>query len=430
MENNQEHILLFQPPAIMQTIQQNKKTIVKKKISLYIHIPFCEKKCFFCSIVTCQKFTDEYIDNYVKVLEKEIFEFRDLFTGNTVECIHIGGGTPSLLKLEQIERIFKALDTCIPEFNDIEIVFEGEASSLTDDKIDFLSAANGKRIAINLGVQTFDNEVYRKINRWSTPDFVMDRLRRAGSKNFKSIGIDIMCNLPYSTLDTTIADIDLSIDLNINHISLYPLRVEPDSIFHDYQPKYEQAFLNDASQYELYSAAAAYLRSKGYDHYSIFHFSNMKEETYLYSRNQMYGKEWLGLGVAAYSYLNSAVFANIRDVDAYIEGGMSGNSLMLLQEGTNYIDDIIRQLVFSLRITTLTNQYYIDKYGTAVYRLFFAPLINHLAAQGFIQYNGDTFRLSDKGIVNFPKIESDLLNSYGQIIFESINSQGNAIVQA
>ena len=158
MDNNQEFTLLFQPPARMRVIEKEKDNFMKKRVSLYIHIPFCEKKCFFCSIVTCQKFNDGYIEDYVKVLINEIYEYREYFTKNKIDAVHIGGGTPSLIKLEQIQRVFLAMAECIPNFSELEVVFESEASSLSDEKMDFL-AQSGK-VALNMGVQTFDSESF------------------------------------------------------------------------------------------------------------------------------------------------------------------------------------------------------------------------------------------------------------------------------
>lgn len=411
MEENQEFTLLFQPPTSMQKVEEQKGIFLRKTISLYIHIPFCEKKCFFCSIVTCQKYNDEYIENYVQVLIQEIYSYREYFRINKVDGIHIGGGTPSLIKLEQIERIFKALRDCVEGFDDLEVAFEGEASTYDDEKIDFLAETG--QVAINLGVQTFDGEIFRKINRWSRPELIIDRIEYMAKKNFRAIGIDVMCNLPYGTLETSIADIDMARKLNVNHIALYPLRIEPDSIFYEYHSKYEAAFINEEKQLANYTYVAEYLRNKGYDHYNVFHFSNQKEPTFIYARNQMYGGEWLGLGVAAYSYYNSSVFANTRDVDEYVK---YGDKRMWFQDENNAMMDIFRQFVFSLRQTRIKREWYYDKFGEPTYHMFFAPIIAYLKKDGFIDDDGKTFQLSDRGIVNFPNIESDILDNYEKII--------------
>lgn len=414
MENTKEFTLLFQPPAVMQMANEAKDAFLKKTVSLYIHIPFCEKKCFFCSIVTCQKFSDDYIESYVKVLEKEIRHYQSHFQSNTIGSIHIGGGTPSLLNENQVERLFNTLRSCVPGFENIEVVFEAEASSLSDEKIDIL--AQGGQVAINLGVQTFDPVVIRKINRWSSPERIIDRLTRVGQKNFRSVGIDIMCNLPYSDISITLADIDKAKELNVHHVSLYPLRVEPDSVFHDYYPKYGDSFLDDTTQSRIYRDAAEYLRNKGYDHYSIFHFSNKAEETYLYSRNQMYGGQWIGMGVAAYSYFNNSVFANTRDLDEYISSGNDNFSRLWVQDENNTQKDIIRQFVFSLRITRISYDFYRQKYGEAIFKLMFRPLIRYLVKEELADEWENGFQLSDKGILNFPKIESDILENFEKII--------------
>ena len=414
MENAQNHILLFQPPTQVRTIQGHKYGFLKKKISLYIHIPFCEKKCFFCSIVTCQKYTEEYINQYVDVLTKEISDLREHFICNEVECIHIGGGTPSVLNVHQIGRIFDTLKSNIRNFDSLEVIFEAETSSLSDEKIDYLSDLGN--VLINLGVQTFDPTGIRKNNRWSSQEDVIGRIRQIASRNFKSVGIDIMCNLPFTTLETTLSDIDIAVGLNVNHVSLYPLRVEPDSIFYNANHKYNEFIISEETQLENYSSAARYLRLKGYNHYSIFHFSNQEEETYLYSRNQMYGKEWLGLGVAAYSYYNNEVFANSRNLDDYIAGGMQEDKAYWLHEEQDVTKNIIRQFVFSLRIMKVTRAYYIQKYGETIFNLLFTPLINYLKEHRYINEVNDSFYLSDLGIVEFPNIEVKILDEYQKMI--------------
>ncbi|MGD2089807.1 MAG: radical SAM protein [Candidatus Aminicenantes bacterium] len=413
MKNNQEFTLLFQPPISMHIIEEQKNSFLRKHISIYIHIPFCEEKCFYCSIETCQEYTDDDIDNYVSGLEKEIIYYQDYFKINKIDCIHFGGGTPSLLKEEQIERLFKALEACIPDFDQVEIVFECHPLSLSNSKIDYLSQTG--RVSINLGVQTFHDKILKIINRCSSEQ-IYNCLSQISKKKFRTVGIDLICNLPYSDPGTTISDIDMAIHLNINHLALYPLRIEPNSIFYDYYSRYREGFVRKDKQIIILSNAAEYLRNKGYDHYSIYYFSNQKETTYLYSRNQMYGGEWIGLGVGAYSSYNGYVFANTNDISEYIKLCNLKHSCVKFQEEYNAIKNIIWEFVFSLRIRNISKQYYLEKYDEVIYKMLFSPILKYLLKNDYMNETSSGFQLAERGIINLANIENDILDNYEKII--------------
>jgi oxygen-independent coproporphyrinogen-3 oxidase len=217
-------------------------------------------------------------------------------------------------------------------------------------------------------------------------------------------------------LDITLADIDTAIAFDVNHLSLYPLRIEPNSVFYDRPSKFADAFIDENSQVAIYSQAAEYLRSRGYEHYSIFHFSNQPEATYLDGRNQIYGGEWIGVGVAAYSSYNGFLFANTKDIREYIRHGHEDQWHSRVEQKSDALKRIVWEFIFSLRSTRITHEYYVRKYGRLVYDICLMPIFRYLSQSGYVEDTGSGYRLTEGGIVNLPYIEHDVLANYEKIM--------------
>lgn len=410
----EDNSLLFQPPVKLERHGSSGIDFLTKKISVYVHIPYCERKCGFCSIETCMKFSDQDINDYVDAMVKEILYYQDHLRANKVECIHFGGGTPSLLNEKQLSDIFNALSKCIKDFDNVEIVFESNPLSLSDDKIDYL--AQHPNMLINLGIQTFDDKLLKLTNRGSSYKLIYNRLNRIKSKKLRSIGIDLICNLPFSDEKTTLKDIDEAVSLGINHMALYPLRLEQDSIFFSNYEKYMQGMKDDELQLSTFTNAKAYLRSKGYDHYSIYHFDNQMENSYLYGRNQMYGGEWIGLGAGAYSSYNGCTFTNSSNISEYIRLCNQEKSCIAYKQMQNPLRTLVWEFLFSLRITKIKEMYYKEKYGEVIYNEYILKLINHLKAKGYLESTHDFFSLTQVGVINLGAVEKEILGSYEKLL--------------
>lgn len=220
--------LSFQPISLNENTIDKRINPIKRHIALYVHIPFCEKKCFYCSIYTKQNINIDFFDEYIAALRSELISIglKDL---HSVRCVHIGGGTPSILNIEQLKKFIAILKENIPNFDSIEKVFEANTHSMTYEKIDLL--ASFKNFTLNFGIQTFDDTIIKEINRQSSSKEIINTLRYAVNKGFRSIGIDLIAGLPKSNLKTCLNDIEIVTNLNIDHIALYPLRIEPHTVF-------------------------------------------------------------------------------------------------------------------------------------------------------------------------------------------------------
>lgn len=406
--NESSPILSFQPFSQIQTTLTDSLDY-KQSLSIYVHIPYCRMRCFFCSINTCQVFSDGDLEKYVQAVIREIHSYNHIFNSSIVRCIHFGGGTPSVMTEQQLDCIFNAFRKCIEDYNDIEIVFEAHPLSLTVPKLELLSSYGN--VSVNLGVQTFDTQILHKINRGYDYQSIHDFLDHVTKMNFRGLGIDLICNLPGSNLNTTIQDINTAHRLGIKHLALYPLRVEHNCIFFEQYKKYEADFLEKSEQAYILGEGHHRLNVLGYNHYSIYHFEIGDSNNYIYARDQILGKNWIGLGAGAFGFYNNRTLVNDDNLDSYIQKSIEGISSIKQCETLNTIETIKREFAYSLRSRLLTKAYYTKKYGCAIFE-FFDSIWADLIRQGYASDLGDSYNLTVAGILDLAKIQERIRNDY------------------
>ncbi len=222
------------PMLFIPSVEQTAMKTLKKEYALYIHIPYCEKKCHFCSIPVT-RFTDEMVlDRYVDALLYELKYKEEFLKKNTLIGIHIGGGTPSVLSVLQIKRLFDFITEMFGKELP-EVVFEANPASLTKEKIDVLSQYYN--VTLNLGVQTFNSQRLQEINRMNDVEAIKECLRYAMQKENLHVGIDLIVGLPNSKIIDFDNDIKIVRELGIKNIFIYSYRLEEKSFFYNYFDK-------------------------------------------------------------------------------------------------------------------------------------------------------------------------------------------------
>ena len=219
-------------------------------MSIYIHIPFCTNICSYCDFCKILK-NKQWIDKYLIALEKEI---KENYKKEKVNTVYIGGGTPSILSLKQLEKLFNILKI----FNidkDAEITFETNTEDLSIEKINLLKQ-NVNRLSI--GVQTFDKETLKTLNR----KLDIDNLKLA-LKNFKNVNIDLMYGFQNQSIENLKKDLEKIIKLNPTHISTYTLIIEPHTKL--YIDRYKP--LNDDKERQMYDLIRKTLKENKYVHF-------------------------------------------------------------------------------------------------------------------------------------------------------------------
>lgn len=272
--------------------------------NVYIHIPFCQSKCNYCSFVSTPAI--EYKEEYLKSLMSEIkFHYKY----EQLDTLYFGGGTPSLLKLDEIEELMLFFNIN----KNTEITFEINPEGITKDYLICLNHLDVNRLSI--GAQTFNDKILNELGRrHSSPDIehVVDMAKKA---LFKNISIDLMYGLPSQTLDDFKFDIKKALELDVNHISLYGLKIEKHCKFHSNKP---ENLPDDDMQAEMYRYAVEELTKNGFEHYEISNFAKKGFES-KHNLNYWNNNEYYGFGAAAHGYTNNVRYANLKEILKYID---------------------------------------------------------------------------------------------------------------
>ncbi len=278
---------------------------------IYIHIPFCSKRCSYCDfyLITNLNVLDKFLSN----LKKEISLSGESYKNNQFDTIFFGGGTPSVLSNNQIEEIINCLHKYFSISSETEISMEANPEDFLEKKVGDYRSAGVNRLS--LGVQSFVDSELKFLTRQHTSDQAEQVIKDA-SKYFDNINLDIIYSLPSQSK----SDLDLSltkaIELGVKHISAYTLTYEEKTVLYKSLQKNLIKKNPDSLEAELYSFVSEKLISNGYNHYEV---SNFAKENYRCRHNLKYWEydNYLGFGPSAHSFFNNTRWNNFRDIVRY-----------------------------------------------------------------------------------------------------------------
>lgn len=272
----------------------------------YIHIPFCNSKCFYCAFVSTCNIKLEL--GYLIALLKEI---DTNYQGNPLKTLYFGGGTPSILPIEHVRKIFNKF-----YFEDNpEITFELNPENASLDYLTSLKEVGINRLSI--GIQTFNDNILKLIGRRHSSEQAKTAIKLAQNAGFKNISLDFIYGLPEQTLQDFENDLEIAKNLNIQHISLYGLKIEDNSVFGKKTP---QNLPDDDLQADMYLKAIETL--KEFEHYEISNFAIKGFES-KHNLNYWNNNHYYGFGCGAHGYENSMRYANCFEIHKYIENPLT-----------------------------------------------------------------------------------------------------------
>lgn len=290
----------------------------KKELGIYIHIPYCKQKCYYCDFISYTN--SSLVEKYVKALIQELEKY-DLNTFN-VTTIYIGGGTPSYIKSEYIVKILNFIKQKLlksnnqTKFEDIEITLEANPGTVDRKKLEDYRNCGINRLSI--GLQTTNNVLLKKIGRIHTYEEFLETYKLATNIGFKNINVDLMLGLPNQTINDLKNSLNDIIKLNPNHISVYSLIIEEGTKINDMLTKGELELPNEEIERQMYWYVKNKLELNGYNHYEISNFAKKGQES-RHNINCWKQKEYIGIGVAGHSYLDGIRYSNCLKVEDYIE---------------------------------------------------------------------------------------------------------------
>lgn len=300
----------------------------QKALELYIHIPFCVKKCNYCDFLSVPAGADvrrSYVDSLLEEIRRQGIFCRN----DQVLSVFIGGGTPSLLAGVQILEIMEAVWESFPLKKDAEITLECNPGTLTGEKLSFYRSAGVNRLS--LGLQSVDDRQLHRLGRIHTYKDFLESFDLARKKGFSNINVDLMSALPGQTPVDWAYTLKKVTELQPEHISAYSLIVEEGTPFYEQYGEDELrrergepplVLPTEEDEREMYGMTREILESRGYFRYEISNYALPGREC---RHNIGYWTltPYLGLGLGSSSFLENVRFSNTKDLDAYLSGGFA-----------------------------------------------------------------------------------------------------------
>ncbi|MFC1867333.1 radical SAM family heme chaperone HemW [Thermodesulfobacteriota bacterium] len=287
---------------------------------LYIHIPFCKTKCPYCGFYSIAD--PSLISRWLKALKKEVLHYRDRF--DVFNSLYLGGGTPTLLRLSDLETLLDCLHSHFNFTKDTEITIEANPGDMTGEMINGLKSLGFNRI--NLGVQSFDNRQLMFLGRRHTADEAEQALTLLRSSGFDNIGMDLIYGLKDQPLKEWMQTLKKAILFKPEHLSCYQLSIEKKTPFWKMREKGIIKHLSEEKERDLFLATSGFLENNGYLHYEISNFARGKEFCSRHNRKYWGHVPYLGLGPSAHSFRNSSRWWNYSSVRRYCEVLERGNA--------------------------------------------------------------------------------------------------------
>jgi oxygen-independent coproporphyrinogen-3 oxidase len=297
--------------------------MASRPISLYIHVPFCPSKCYYCSFLSFSA-SNDIRKQYVQALLHEIEKKKDMLQEYQVQTLYGGGGCPTLVTIADWKKIMDTLRSIVSFSSHLEWTMEVNPATVDEAYLVSLSKMGVNRLSF--GIQSFDPQVRLLSGRKGNIEDADHLISRAVAMGFQTIGIDLIMGLPGQTFEIFREDLSRALSFSPQHLSLYFLSIEPGTVFH--RQNKTLSFPSEQNMILLYQYACSYLRRMGYRHYEV---SNWAQQGSMCRHNMNYWEqgEYIGLGLGAHSFLNGKRFHNTAHMQRYLAGDHRGSSRSL-----------------------------------------------------------------------------------------------------
>ena len=365
-----------------------------KKLGLYIHIPFCKRKCHYCDFVSFSG-KQELIEQYINSLKKEIINYKINKEDYLINTIYFGGGTPSYIESKYIIDILQELKLKFNISKDVEITIEVNPGIVDEQKLnDYYNSGINR---ISFGLQSTKSELLKLVGRIHSYSSFLESYNLARKIGFKNINVDLMIGLPVQTLEDVGKDLERITELKPEHISVYSLIVEEGTIIEERISNKELYIPSEELERKMYWEVKKELEKQGYVHYEISNFAKPEYESKhnLSCWNQ---EEYIGFGLAAHSYIDNKRYSNTENIEKYIVGVDDPVRLQTIHETQSQEDKMKEYMLLGLRkidgvkISDFKNKF-VDN---PIY--LYRESLNKLVTQELIEIDIDSIKLTNKGI--------------------------------
>lgn len=372
----------------------NNEMELRMELGVYVHIPFCIKKCSYCDFVSYPNKYEKQ-EEYVKKLIEEVQANQELLQNNKITTIYFGGGTPSSIKPELIQKNLEAIFKFgkIEDISNIEITIEVNPGTVTKDNLQMYKNCGINRLSI--GLQSGKDVLLKNIGRIHNFEQFLNTYNWAVEVGFENINVDLMLGLPEQTISDLKESLEkvTNLEPEPNHISVYSLIVEEATEIEKKISKGELVLPDEEEERNQYHYMKNFLELKGYKHYEISNFAKAGFES-KHNLNCWEQKQYIGFGVAAHSYIDKIRYSNTCDLEEYLKESFSK---IIAEEQTT--DDMKKEyMLLGLRkLEGISINKFKEKFTENPIYLFRKEL-EKLVKEDLIEIDLDNIKLTNKGL--------------------------------
>lgn len=328
---------------------------------IYVHIPFCEKKCAYCDFVSYSNRRDQ-VDGYLGLVEQEMAAAGELCKNEIFTSLFVGGGTPTYLDAAALSRLLAGIRRhfCLAENS--EVTVEANPGTVDGRKLEALRKGGVNRLSF--GVQSADDALLAAIGRIHTWQEFVESYGMAREAGFDNLSLDLMFGLPGQRVDGFLETLERAAGLRPEHISAYSLKVEEGTPLFDWVQRGRMQLPDEDEERAMYHKGTAFLKKMGYAQYEL---SNYARPGFVSRHNLIYWRRepYIGLGVAAHSFFGGARFANPSDFAGYERAVSSGSWAWLQGERVEGAEALFEAVMLGLRLNEgLDERAFEARYGT------------------------------------------------------------------
>ena len=364
-----------------------------RPLGLYLHLPFCRRKCLYCDFCSFADRDEATMDAYVTRLCAELTEKAPLAASHTVDTVYFGGGTPTLFSPRHFALLLETIRTHYTLADDAEITVECNPATADEPKLRGLRALGVNRLSI--GAQSAVDAELRALGRIHSWGETQETFRAARAAGFDNVSLDVMFGIPHQTLDSFSHTLDQILSLDPEHISAYSLIVEPDTPF--FEAGDRLTLPDEDTVCDMSAQLLSRLREAGYERYEISNFAKQGRAS---RHNLHYWNmgDYLGFGPAAHSLIGGVRTGHSRDLDAYLAGEDTTEPEEVLDAPTARDEYVMLRLrlcdgVDKREFSVRFGQDFDDVYGEAAARFVAAGLL--IDSPERIAFTDEGFALSN-----------------------------------
>jgi len=366
---------------------------MKEHAGLYIHVPFCQQKCEYCDFYSITRL--DQVEEFVEALLAEIALRAAEFREQVFQTVFFGGGTPSLLSEEQLERIWQALQANFRIDPGGEFSIESNPGTLTREKLAHFHALGFNRLS--MGVQSFNPAELRFLGRIHSVEEVRENFRNAREAGFRNVNLDLMTAFPGLTPESFRYSLEQALALAPEHLSCYTLIFEPGTVFYKKMRSGELNPLNEDEEAAYYELAREMLEAHGYCQYEISNFARGRERLCRHNLVYWEHRPYLGLGPSAHSFYRKVRWANKRSLTIYIKSLQKGQLPLDFREELSPEQLMFEYTFLGLRLREgLDTGEFRQRFGMD-FREKYHSAIRKLAENELVEWRDQYLRLSPKG---------------------------------